>query len=238
MMDLIFNCTRATRAESKRGRLRDRGLFAFSFTKWLLIINNFHELGLMIRGQRTKVAAEEIVVDHRPYGIVPLELALHQGFKIRPGDMETNHVVKVSMESHAVDGDGNLHGGEMGNMLSWGKAFLDPVLRSERVHCDVVEGVAREGTRLFVRVLVALDPGNTNRTPEFFVEVSNRCEEVNVVGLAPSACAGACHHFHFADSRRAIDNPAKFAAMGKAPEAGDSGNQEKRSDKTTEFAAS
>ena len=169
MMYLIFSCTRATRTDSNRGCLGDGRLFTFSLAKWLLIVNNFHELGLMIRGQRTKMAAEEIVVDQSPYGIVPLELALHQSFKIRPGYMETNRVVKVSRKSHAVDGDGNLHGGEMRNMLSWGKALLDPVLRSERVHCDVVERVSREGTSCFVRVLVALDSGNTNRTPEFFV---------------------------------------------------------------------
>ena len=112
MVDLGFRSGGATGTYRNGGRLGNGCLFAFSHAKRLLVVDNLHELGLVVRREGSEVATEKVVINESPHVLViPEELALHEGFKIVPSNMEANHIIKMAGETHTVYGDRDLHGG-------------------------------------------------------------------------------------------------------------------------------
>ena len=77
VMNLRFRSGRAARTDRYRDCLGDGGMFAFTLAKRLLIKDDLHELGMMVRRERAEMTTEELVINESPNVIVPEELALH-----------------------------------------------------------------------------------------------------------------------------------------------------------------
>jgi hypothetical protein len=107
----------------------------------------------------------------------------------------------------------------------------------QSIDSDVIDSITGQGSGFTGRVLMGLNPCDTDGSADFFVEISDQGEKINVVRLSLGESAVTSDHFDFTDSRRTVNDPAKFTSMLNTPESSKSGDQKKWCSIPSQFAA-